>query len=252
MEDFQAQRAAINAALTEAALVGGDTGKIRTKLAQLEAREAAERQAQAQRDAAAQQQLADEAAARGAELGAAAVERLQARGFDVQDVSASQLAMLGRTVAQREAAIRAAEDGHTFAHGKVQQIAERIQALSARADALAALRLSGQSTERDNNEAALLERDMAVLRNAHQEAQAAALAAQVPAAARHAQQVAQDAFNHFEAGLALDALRTRTKAAESAFLNSLQELMLATGTRHVTQAFACNPQLQRVVNFGSL
>ena len=55
MDDFQAQRAAINAELTHAALTGGDTNKIRTKLAQLEAREATERQAQAQRDAAAQQ-----------------------------------------------------------------------------------------------------------------------------------------------------------------------------------------------------
>lgn len=252
MDDFQAQRAAINAELTHAALTGGDTNKIRTKLAQLEAREATERQAQAQRDAAAQQQLADEAVARGTELGAAAVERLQARGFDVQESSASQLAMLGRTVAQREASIRTAEDGHTFAHGKVQQIAERIQALSARADALAALRLTGQATERDANEAALIERDLSVLRIAHQEAQTAALAAQVPAGARQALQVAQEAFNHFEAGLALDALRTRTKEAENAFLSSLQELMAAMGTRHVSQAFACNPQLQRVVNFGSL
>ena len=57
MDDFQAQRAAINAELTHAALKGGDTNKIRAKLAQLEAREAAERQAQAQRQAAAQQQL---------------------------------------------------------------------------------------------------------------------------------------------------------------------------------------------------
>ncbi len=191
MENFEALRAALNAELTQAALTGGDSSKIRAKLAQLDSREAAERQAQVQRDAAAQQQLADEATARGAELGAAAVERLQARGFDVQDASANQLAILGRTVAQREASIRTAEDGHTFAHGKVQQIAERLQALSARADALAALRLTGQATERDNSEAALIERDLSVLRIAHQEAQAAALAAQVPAAARQALQVAQ-------------------------------------------------------------
>lgn len=252
MENFEAQRAALNADLTQAALTGGDTTKIRAKLAQLDAREEAERQAQAQRYAAAQQQLADDAAAHGTALGAAAVERLQARGFDVQEASASQLAMLGRTVAQREASIRTAEDGHTFAHGKVQQISERIQVLSARADALAALRLSGQATERDANEAALIERDLSVLRIAHKEAQTAALAAQVPEGARQALQVAHEAFSHFEAGLALDALRTRTKDAESAFLSSLQELMAAMGTRHVSQAFGCNPQLQRVVNFGSL
>ena len=252
MDDFQAQRAAINAELTHAALTGGDTNKIRAKLAQLEAREAAERQAQAQRQAAAQQQLEAEAAERGAELGAAAVERLQARGIDVQESSATQLSMLGRTVALREAAIRAAEDEHTFACGKTQQIAERIQALTARANALAELRLTGQSTERDGNEAALIESDLGVLRNAQQAAQAAVQAAQVPPEARNALSVAQEAFSNYEAQLALMALRERAKAQEAAFLSTIAELMAATGTRHVSQAFTCNPQLARVVNFNSL
>lgn len=252
MESFEAQRAALNAELTQAALTGGDTTKIRAKLAQLDAREAAERQAKAQRYAAEQQQLADDAAERGKELGVEAVQRLQARGFDVPESSASQLAMLGRTVALKEAAIRAAEDEHIFANGKAQQVAERIQALSARADALAALRMTGQSTERDNNEAALIERDLSVLRNAYQQAQAAALAAQVPAVAREALQVAQDAFSRFEEQLAIDALRTRTKDAESAFLESLRELMAATNASYVSQAFTCNPQLARVASFNSL
>lgn len=252
VENFEALRAALNADLTQAALTGGDTAKIRAKLAQLDAREEAERQAQAKRYVAEQQQLADEATERGKELGAASMQRLQARGFDVPERSASQLGMLGRTVALKEVAIRAAEDEHIFANGKVQQIAERIQALSARADALAALRMAGQSTERDNNEAALIERDLSVLRNAYQEAQAATLAAQVPAAARKALQVVQDAFSHFEVGLMLDALRTRTKDAESAFLDNLRELMAATNASYVSQAFTCNPQLARVVSFNSL
>lgn len=252
MEDFQAQRAAINADLTQAALVGGDTTKIRAKLAQLEAREEAERQAQAQRDAAAQQQIADEAAARGAELGAAAVQRLQARGFEVPESSAQQLCALGRSVALKEGIVRAAEDEHIFANGKAQQIADRIQALTERADALAQLRMTGQSTGRDNDEAALLERDLAVLRTAHQAAQAAAQAAQVPAAAREALHGAQDDLRRAEDQLAIEALRQRTKDAESAFLDSLRELMAATNAGYISQVFAVNPQLARVATFNAL
>ena len=109
-----------------------------------------------------------------------------------------------------------------------------------------------QSTERDGNEAALIERDLGVLRNAQQAAQAAVQAAQVPPEARNALSVAQEAFSNYEAQLALMALRERAKAQEAAFLSTIAELMAATGTRHVSQAFTCNPQLARVVNFNSL
>lgn len=193
MENFEAQRAAIMAELTQAALTGGDTAKAREKLTRLAEREAQAAEAERERAEAQRQQAEADMAARAAELATEAIERLRADGIDVADTDAQNLQAYARTVARHEAEIQTAGDAYVLAQSKVQQVQDRIAALSERAAALSALRLTGQATDRDTGEAVLIERDLQTLREALTPAQAAQARVQVPDAMQHQHQASRPA-----------------------------------------------------------
>ena len=252
MENFEAQRAAIMAELTQAALTGGDTAKAREKLTRLAEREAQAAEAERERAEAQRQQAEADMAARAAELATEAIERLRADGIDVADTDAQNLQAYARTVARHEAEIQTAGDAYVLAQSKVQQVQDRIAALSERAAALSALRLTGQATDRDTGEAVLVERDLQTLREALTQAQAAQARVQVPDAMQHQHQAALAALQAQERAVRLECLRTRAKAAEAAFLGAVRELVVVSGVAHPSQAFTRDPALDRFVNFGHL
>ena len=191
-------------------------------------------------------------AARAAELATEAIERLRADGIDVADTDAQNLQAYARTVARHEAEIQTAGDAYVLAQSKVQQVQDRIAALSERAAALSALRLTGQATDRDTGEAVLIERDLQTLREALTPAQAAQARVQVPDAMQHQHQAALAALQAQERAVRLECLRTRAKAAEAAFLGAVRELVVVSGVAHPSQAFTRDPALDRFVNFGHL
>lgn len=252
MENFEAQRAAITAELTQAALTGGDTAKLREKLGKLEEREALAQAAEQQRQQAQRQQVDADVAARAAALVAEAVERLRAGGVEVADADGQNLHAHARVVARHEESIRAAEGIHSLAHDGVQQVQDRIAALSERAAALSAMRVTGQATDRDTGEAVLVERDLQTLREALTQAQGALASVQVPDAMQHQHQTALAALHAQERDITLRCLHRRAKAAEAAFLVAVRELVVTSGVAHPSQAFTRDPALDRFVNFGSL
>ncbi len=252
MENFEAQRAAIMAELTRAALTGGDTAKAREKLARLAEREAQAAQAEHQRQQAQLQQADSDAVTRTAELAGEVIECLRADGIDVADTDAQTLQAYARTVARYEAEIRTAGHAFMLAQTKVEQVQDRITSLSDRANALSALRLTGQATDRDAGEAVLIERDMLTLHQALTQAQSGLASVQVPDSMRHQHQAAQATLQAQERAITLNCLRNRAKAAEAAFLKAVRELVAASGVAHSSHAFTRDPALDRFVNFGHL
>lgn len=252
MENFEAQRAAIMAELTQAALTGGDTFKTREKLARLEEREAQAAQAEQQRQQAQRQQADTNAATRAVELADEAIERLRAGGIEVADTDAHTLQTYARMAARHEAEIQTAGDAYLLAQSKVQQVQDRIAALSERAAALYGLRVTGQATDRDTGEAVLVERDLQTLREALTQAQAVLVRAQVPADMQRQHQAALAAMHAQERDITLRCLHGRAKAAEAAFMLALRELVATSGVAHPSQAFTRDPALDRFVNFGVL
>lgn len=252
MENLEAQRAAITAELTQAALTGGDTAKAREKLARLDERERAAQEAAQARDDAQRQQAEADMAARGLALANETIERLRVVGVEVSDIDAQNLTAYARTVARHEAEIQAAEAASLLAQSKAQQVRERIQVLTERANALSALRLTGQATERDTGEAVLIERDLALLAETLRDAEAAATAAHVPSAMHQQHQAAMAALQAQERAVTLDSLRSRAKAAEAAYLAAVRQLVAASGAVHTSQAFTRDAAVDRWVNFGTL
>lgn len=252
MENFEAQRAAITAELTQAALLGTDTAKIREKLARLAEREAQAAGAERTRAEAQRQQAEADIAARAAALAQEAIERLRADGIDLKDVGVQTLQAYARTVARHEAEIQNAGAAHALAQAKVDQVQARIAALSERAAALSGLRLTGQANDRDVGEAVLAERDLQTLRAALEQAQTALANVQVQDGIQRAHQAAVAALQAQERAVRLDCLRNRAKAAEAAFLGAVRALVTAAGVAHPSQAFTRDPALDRFVNFGHL
>ena len=148
-----------------------NTAKARAKLARLGEREAQAAEAERARAEALHQQADADMAARVAELAQEAVERLHMAGIDVAGTDAQTLHAYARTVARHEAEIQTAGHAFVLAQAKVEQVQDRITALSDRANALSALRLTGQATDRDAGWAVLIERDMQTLHQALTQAQ---------------------------------------------------------------------------------
>lgn len=253
MENFEAQRAAITAELTQAALLGSDTAKIREKLARLAEREAQAAEAERTRAEAQRQQAEAEAdiAARAAALAQEAIERLRADGIDLEDVGVQTLRTYARLLARHEAEIQNAGAANARAQAMVDQVQARIAALSERAAALSGLRLTGQSNDRDVGEAVLVERDLQTLRAAMEQAQTALANVQVQDGIQRAHQAAVAALQAQERAVRLDCLRNRAKAAEAAFLGAVRALVAAAGVAP-SQAFTRDPALDRFINFGHL
>jgi len=252
MENFEAQRAAIMADLTQAALLGGDTAKAREKLARLGEREAQAAEAERERAEALRQQADADLAARAAELAKEAVERLHMAGIEVAGTDAETLKAYAHMVARHEAEMQTAGDAFVLAQAKVGQVQDRITALSDRANALSALRLTGQATDRDAGEAVLIVRDMQTLHQALTQVQSRLASVQVPDGLRHQHQAALTTLQAQERAITVNCLRSRAKAAEAAFLAAVREVVAASGVAHPSHAFTRDPALDRFVNFGHL
>ncbi|HEF4739714.1 hypothetical protein KTD19_12490 [Burkholderia multivorans] len=250
--DFQAQRAVLKAELTAIALAGGDTAKVRDKLAKLDAREQSAREAEAAAQAAERNRRLIEAAERGAQLGAEAVARLVSEGFAVSEFDAQQFDTLGRTVAHLEAELGLLSDARAAALEQVQRVETRITALEERSQALTGLRLTGQAVERDLNELVAIEKDVATLREALAAAQAKANAVQIPDDMLRQRQRAVEGIAEYERSIAVRSLRDQVALAEAELLASIRKLVAVSGAAHPSHVYTRSVELDRFLRLGIL
>jgi hypothetical protein len=250
--EFQAQRAVLNAELTALALSGADTSKCRDKLTKLDARVQEARDAELAVSAAERTQRNEDAATRGTMLGAAAIARLVDAGFSPTELDADQLAMLGQEAVRFDADIEAAEDVRAVAFAEVERISDRIEVLKAHSAALTDLRLTGQGTPRDLSEFIAVERDIETLQAALGQANARASTVKLPNDVIQRRQRALEALDVHTASIVTRCLRERIQAAEHAYLDSVRALLAATGARATAGTYVRGQEFDRFVRYGAL
>ncbi|MDN3365891.1 hypothetical protein QQO24_01730 [Ralstonia pseudosolanacearum] len=250
--EFDAQRAVLNAELTAAALAGGNTAKIRSKLQALDDREQAARDAENAAREAERVRRTQEAAEIGLQRAAAAIERLAAQGHTAAEHEVQNLRHAYADIARLDAEIEIAGEARNAANEGAGQIAARIALLQARVDALAGLRLTGQASERDLSESAMLAQDIATLEGALADAQASAAAMRIPEdlLARRATAWAQ--AGTIEAAVIQRCIRDRLAQVETTYLGLVRELMDVTNASHPTACWQPGAGLSWLLRTGAL
>lgn len=243
--EFEAQRAALMAELTQIALAGGDTGRTREKLAKLNDREQSARADVSKRCEAERSLRLLAAAEQGTKIGTEAAARLAIAGHEINETDTKQFEHLGRVVANVDAELSLASDAHVAAQDRVRQVEARIAAMDERSRALSALRVTGQAAERDQNEAVMIEKDLQTLRDLLASATSSAVAACVPAELQNRRQTALDAIAAHERTIILRSLREKVARTEVELLAGIRELIAVSGARHPGEVYQRNPQLDR-------
>ncbi|MCD9228936.1 hypothetical protein ACPPTR_10510 [Ralstonia pseudosolanacearum] len=232
--EFEAQRAILNAELTAVALAGGDTGKVRKKLQALDDREQAARDAESAAQEAERRQRLQDAADIGLQRATSAIERLAAQGHAVAEHEAQNLRHAYAEIARLDTEIEIAGAARIAASERADQIGARIELLQARADALAGLRLTGQASERDLTESAMLLQDICTLQEALADAKARAAEVRIPEdlLARRTAEWAQ--AGAIEVSVAQRCIRDQLTQTEVVYLDLVRQLMGAVGATHPT------------------
>jgi hypothetical protein len=250
--EFQIERARLQAELTALALVGGGTDKVRAKLAKLDEREQQARNAEAAAvEAARQDRLADAAAS--AECRVAEIcERLTAGGNEVTDADRTRLGAMCQQSAAQFAEIGAVRDARSAVAQRIGQIASRISLLEDRRGAIAELRASGQSNDRDLIEIRGLELDLETLRAAKAEAQAELDAIAEPAGAAELRQRAERDIAALERDIAARAIASRIAEQEATLLDSIKQLVAVSGAKIPGDVYRRTPGLDWFIRTGAL
>lgn len=229
MSNYEAQRAAIVADITAAALSGAPTDKLRKKLADLDADHEAELAAHdaAQRAAAAERQQA--AVADGLARAESAVSRLVAVGHQPTEQEERRLRDVYCDLAEAKANVDTHHERRAELTAAVSVIENRIKLLRDRAQALSALRLAGAASERDQAESFTVERDIATLENALTEARAHVEAARVPSDLLERRDRLATTAAQAEVAVSTRFLTEQATAYEVLLLDSVRALMRVTG-----------------------
>jgi len=250
--EFETQRAELTGELTALVIAGGDTAKVRDKLSKLEARETSVRQAAAEARQAMEAERAATATERGCVIALGVVRAIESRGFEVAELDLAQFNYLGGRAAKLDIEIASANADHVAATERVRHVQSQMSKLQDRASALSGLRLAGQSSDRDVGEALLIEKDLAVLRDAVVTADRNALACQVPQELLNQRGDVMRQLEAAERAVVLRALKTRAEQAEAEFLRSLRELVATSGVAHPGFAYTRSKALDRYVLHGVL
>ncbi|WP_186138315.1 hypothetical protein [Burkholderia gladioli] len=250
--EFDAERARLAAELTQLALAGSNTAKVREKLAALDEREQAARDAEQAAAAERRKEREMEAVRAASVLATEAAFRLTDAGYEVGPNDAEQLALMAAAVTRNDADIAEAEAGRAAAFRAAMDIATRIDLLNARAAALQELRLTGQATPRDLAEAETIRADLAVLEAAYARAETAAQAITVPSHMLEHRQRALGALHAFEASIARRILEQRVADAENAFLDAVRALLVGTGAHAAAGTYRRGAAFDAFVRYGAL
>jgi len=251
-EDFEAARAILNAELTQLAMAGSDTARVREKLAKLGAREQAERDAEQAAALEARKALDLEAVRKASELASAAIYRLQDAGVPLSEHDVQQVTLLSRGVVLYDPEIASIESVRNSAFEEAQHCAGRLALLQERANALQGLRMTGQGTQRDLAEAATIERDIDTLRAAFATSEAKFSASQVPEELIQMRQRAMSEFSAHERQLAIRTLHENVRAAEEAFLDAVRALMAGTGSKSPVGVYKRSAEFDKFLRYGAL
>ncbi|WP_238914239.1 hypothetical protein [Achromobacter insolitus] len=250
--EFQVERAKLKSELAAIALAGGDTGRVRDRLAKLDEREQEVRDAEAAAvEAARRDRLADAAASAEARV-AEIAERVQASGHELTDGDRQKIAALCRRSAELFAEIGMTRDARSAVAQKVSQIAGRVSLLDERRTAIAELRSTGQSTDRDLLELRGLELDAETLRAAKAEAQAQLDAIVEPAGTSELRQRVEGEIAAFERDLAVRSISASITALEAELLEGVRRLVEVSCAKRPGDVYRMGPQLDWFVRTGQI
>lgn len=250
--EFSAERSKLRGELTALAMTGADTAKVRARLAKLDEREQQARDAEAAVvEAARQDRLADAAASAEHRI-AEICQRLTASGNEVTDADRTRFDAMCRQSAAWFAEVGATRDARSAVAQRVSQIAGRISLLEDRRGAIAELRASDQSNDRDLIELRGLELDLETLRAAKAEAQAEFDAIVEPAQAVELRQRAERDIAVLERDIAVRSIAARIAAQEAALLDSIKQLVEISGVVRPWDAYRPTPAWDWFVRTGAL
>lgn len=251
-QEFQAQRAKLQSELSSLALAGADTSKVRDKLAKLDEREQATRDAEAAAiEAARQDRLADARSAADRRV-AEITERLEADGHELTDSDRARLAATCQHSAELFAELGLVRDARSVAARKISEIAGRIGLLEDRRGAIAELSSAGQSTDRDLLELRGLELDAETLRAAKADAQAQFDAIVEPADKVELRRRTEAEIAAFERDIQVRSISASIAAQEAELLGDIQRLVQAAGARIPAEVYHRTPAFDLFVRTGQI
>ncbi|TAI60430.1 hypothetical protein [Bradyrhizobium sp. Leo170] len=250
--EFQVERAKLQSELTTLAMVGADTNRVRDKLAKLDEREQATRDAEAAAiDTARQDRLLDAAAAAERRCGEI-VERLTAAGHELTDGDRQKLAGACGKSAELFVEVGMVRDARSVAAQKISQIAERIGLLEDRRAAIADLRSADQSTDRDLLELRGIELDLETLRAAKADALARLDAIVEPASAVELRQRVEGEIAALERDVVVRSISASIATQEAELLESIKRLVEITGAKTPGSVYRRTPEWDWFCRTGAL
>ncbi len=249
---FEAERAALKAALAGTVLHGGDATKIRAKLDALDAREQAAQAAEAHRQEQDRQARSEAAQERGRLLADEAIARLQAHGVDPSAGDKARLLVQARMLAGLDQEVEAAEAKRGEHFAEVALVEARLAAVRGRSEALSNLRVAGGGTQQDAAEIVALQADAAVLDTMLRDAQRKAAGVVVPPDLQRQRDIVKTGLAELERSLRVDAQRDRIGALEASLLREIAALMALTHSRLASECYRPSIQLDRLIRLGAL
>ncbi|WP_454764439.1 hypothetical protein [Cupriavidus campinensis] len=252
MSNYEAQRAAILADITSAALTGAPTDKLRRRLADLDAREQAEREAQEAAHRAAAAERAQVAVDDGLARAESAVARLAAMGHQPTEEEERRLRDAYCDLAEAQANVDTHHERRAELAAAVTVIENRIQLLRDRAQALSALRLAGAASERDQAESYTVERDLETLETALTEARAHVEAARIPSDLLQRRDRLTAAAAQAEVAVSSRFLTEQVAAYEALMLDAIRALVRVTGAARPGDVYRMSDGLSWFIRTGAL
>lgn len=250
--EFQVERAKLQSELTSLAMTGADTSRLRDKLAKLDQREQATRDAEAAAiEAARQDRLLDAAAAAERRCGEI-VERLMATGHELTDGDRQKIAALCKQSADLFVEVGLTRDARSAAAKKIGDIASRIGLLEDRRSAITELRLTGQACDRDLIEFNAVSLDLETLVAAKAQAQAQFDAIVEPAGISELRQRVEGEIAALERDLAARSISASIAAQEAELLKNIKRLVEVAGAKTPGSVYRMSPQLDWFVRTGQI